>query len=94
MGQPVGQNLHTGGSHLPERDDVPVIKKYLHAMSYRRPMIVHSLVIFVGTPCRDSYYRCPRCHRTLEREFMQYCDRCGQRLDWSQWELAEVEYKK
>lgn len=68
--------------------------EYLSAISYRRPMLVHSLVIFVDTPYRDSYYRCPRCHITLAREFVQYCDRCGQCLDWSQWELAEVEYKK
>ena len=32
----------------------------------------------------DTYYPvCPGCHVTLEREYQRYCDRCGQRLDWS-----------
>jgi len=30
-----------------------------------------------------SYCFCPRCHVTLERDYQRFCDRCGQRLDWS-----------
>ena len=29
-----------------------------------------------------SYYICPRCNVTMEREFIAYCDRCGQCLNW------------
>ncbi len=32
----------------------------------------------------EGYYVCPRCGVSLEREFMAYCDRCGQRLGWEQ----------
>jgi len=31
----------------------------------------------------DGYYPvCPRCKRTMEREFQTCCDRCGQKLKW------------
>lgn len=26
---------------------------------------------------------CPRCGRTISREYQCYCDRCGQHLDWT-----------
>lgn len=29
-----------------------------------------------------SYPVCPRCNSSLDREYMHYCDRCGQRLSW------------
>ena len=28
----------------------------------------------------------------MEREYQSFCDRCGQRLDWSKYENAEVVY--
>ncbi len=38
-----------------------------------------------------SYYPvCPGCQITLEREYQNYCDRCGQRLDWSGFDTAIV----
>lgn len=48
------------------------------AESYRRPMSVTHLRQFRTT----SYYFCPRCWKTMEREYMAYCDRCGQCLQW------------
>lgn len=30
-----------------------------------------------------SYYAvCPRCAVTIDREYVSFCDRCGQRLSW------------
>lgn len=26
---------------------------------------------------------CPRCDRTLPREYVAFCDRCGQKLKWN-----------
>lgn len=26
---------------------------------------------------------CPNCSLTMEREYQNYCDRCGQKLDWT-----------
>lgn len=33
-----------------------------------------------------SYPVCPSCRSSLDREYMAFCDRCGQRLEW-------IEYK-
>lgn len=45
------------------------------------PMLVTA---FRALRSGDTYYPvCPGCHVTLEREYQSYCDRCGQRLDWS-----------
>lgn len=38
------------------------------------------------------YYLCPRCAVTLDREFQNYCDRCGQKLDWSGYRKARLIY--
>ena len=39
------------------------------------------------------YYCCPRCKITLDREFISFCDRCGQRLDWAKYERAKLRCK-
>lgn len=31
---------------------------------------------------------CPKCDCTFEREYQSFCDRCGQKLDWSGYERA------
>lgn len=36
----------------------------------------------------DSYPICPRCDTTIDREYMNFCDRCGQRLSWEDFENA------
>lgn len=51
-------------------------------MTYRVPMKVKAATIFPQFPLDDIYYHCPRCQRLLDREFMAYCDCCGQCLDW------------
>lgn len=43
-------------------------------------------------PSGTSYPICPRCDCTLDREYMQYCDRCGQRLSWERFDTAAVIY--
>ena len=56
------------------------------AESYRSPMPVTKLRKYRTT----AYYICPRCSITMEREFMAYCDRCGQCLDWKNYKKAVV----
>lgn len=51
------------------------------AQSYRRALPVREIVYFRQE--NAGYPRCPRCRCTLEREYTAFCDRCGQRLDWS-----------
>lgn len=65
---------------------------WFSAHSYRRPMMVRELMVFPDMKQETSFYVCPRCRLTIEREFMGYCDRCGQRLDWAQYEQAQIVY--
>ena len=39
-----------------------------------------------------DFPECPRCGSTMERDFQRFCDRCGQRLNWSQFDECEVKY--
>ena len=48
--------------------------------SYRLQMPVTEVMVF---PDGNGYYICPRCRITMDREFMSFCDRCGQRLGWT-----------
>ena len=61
-------------------------KQVTTAENYRIPMLVTRLRAYQTT----SFYICPRCNTTMEREFMSYCDRCGQRLDWKHYKKAIV----
>lgn len=54
-------------------------KAFKKALSYRMPMEVTDVRLHGQS---DGYPVCPRCDKTVEREFMCFCDRCGQRLDW------------
>ena len=59
------------------------------AEAYRIPLQVKKLIQFKGG---YSYPVCPRCDRSIDREYMQYCDRCGQRLGWEHLADARVVY--
>ena len=39
-----------------------------------------------------DFPKCPRCGTTMEREHQLFCDRCGQRLNWSGFDDCEVKY--
>ena len=58
-------------------------------LTYRIPMRVEDAVIRSHWPQDDIYYRCPRCQRILEREFLAYCPSCGQCLDWQSYRKAK-----
>lgn len=70
----------------------PTQLNLLLALSYRRPMLIRELMVFPNMRPMDSYYVCPRCQTTLDREFVKYCDRCGQCLDWKKYEQAKIVY--
>ena len=58
-------------------------------LTYRIPMRVETAVILPHWPHDNLYYRCPRCQRLLEREFLSYCSSCGQCLDWQSYRKAK-----
>ena len=66
---------------------------FLYSISFRLGMqVTEVMVISSGLYGETGYYVCPRCSITMEREFMAYCDRCGQRLDWKYYKKAKVIY--
>lgn len=56
--------------------------------SYRVPLLVTKIKLYLGWQL--SFPVCPKCKMTLEREYQNYCDRCGQCLDWSKFDDAEI----
>lgn len=71
-------------------------KKMLHrcrfaynAISYRKPLVVREILLFKDG---NSYPVCPRCSVSMEREYVRYCDRCGQHLSWRRFDQAEICY--
>lgn len=69
-----------------------------NVLKYRIAMPVSEVMVFRMLSHRDArsyvtgFYVCSRCKITLEREYMSYCDRCGQRLDWRKSMNAKVIY--
>lgn len=67
-----------------------VLLKLLRIFSdYRKALLVQEIMVF---PSGSGYYLCPRCHIPLDREFVSYCDRCGQHLGWKGYRKARVIY--
>ena len=74
----------------------------LRWLSWKLRRIQRSSVSFVRNPKRvmavltfqsgTSYPICPRCDCSMDREYMRYCDRCGQRLSWERYDTAAVIY--
>ena len=73
----------------PRRKASEVILDLLLSPTYRIPMTVTEIHIYRE---RCSYPLCPRCKITMEREYQSFCDRCGQRLDWNNFEDAKEVY--
>ena len=58
--------------------------------SFRVPMAVAEILLLKNG---DAYAVCPQCHRSLEREYQRFCDRCGQALDWRSYSKALIVLK-
>jgi len=69
---------------------VLVVEMLSYNLSFRLPMRVTELRVYHSFFGSTGYYKCPRCRITMEREFMAYCDRCGQRLDWDDYENVRI----
>ena len=59
------------------------------ASHYRVPMEVTRILKLKNG---DLYPVCPRCKITVDREYMKFCDRCGQRLGWAEIKDAIIVY--
>ena len=57
------------------------------ALGYRQPMQVLELARYRSG---GIFPVCPQCGSVMEREYQNYCDRCGQRLGWRKLRQARV----
>ena len=58
--------------------------------SYRTPMRVEFVYAYRSGKDTVCFPICPRCVRTMEREYQSFCDRCGQRLSWHGFNKAAI----
>ena len=59
-------------------------------IGWRVPMLVTELKVFPECRGQPAYYVCPRCGLSMEREFMSFCDCCGQWLDWRTYQNVKI----
>ena len=59
------------------------------ALEFRVPMPVTNIL---RLEYDGDFPICPRCHISLEREYMNFCDHCGQKLGWHGYKNAKVIY--
>ena len=91
----MSQILHTSMESLlvvPDRNTASVDEEkdlLGECVSYRQPLPITQLVVTSEYP-HSGYFACPRCKVTLDREFVAYCDRCGQKLAWRHYKKAEL----
>lgn len=71
---------------------IPRLPLLLEQLFYRFPMAVVEIHAFSRCRGGAAYSVCPRCGATMEREYMSFCSRCGQRLDWRRYQQAKVIY--
>ena len=64
----------------------PSMRLFMDAVTYRVPFPITKVIACANT----TYPICPRCAVSLEREYMSFCDRCGQKLNWDMFEHAKV----
>ena len=59
------------------------------APSYRIPKTVKKIRVY---PDNCFFGVCPRCNKSIDREYQDFCNCCGQMLDWSKLDEAEEEW--
>lgn len=68
-----------------KRRDYRVIRDLL----FRTPMQIEKIIRYKSG---NSYPICPRCDCPIDREYMSFCDRCGQRLSWGHEKQIQIVY--
>lgn len=61
----------------------------LFLFGFRQQMPVTEVMIYSDG---SGFYICPRCHVTMDKEFVEFCDCCGQHLGWKSYRKAKKIY--
>ena len=83
------KEIVTMNNHLltPKKSRKIPIRALMEAITYRTPLPVTKVIVHTHG---NAYPVCPRCTRSMEREYMSFCDRCGQRLSWALFDHAKI----
>lgn len=65
------------------------LSAWLDAISYRIRRPVVQIRVYHGS---EAYPMCPRCRICLDREYMGFCDRCGQHLGWKIYPMTKIRH--
>lgn len=57
-------------------------QQFFSEVYYRIEIPVRQRVYYANV---SAYPLCPRCGRSLNREFMHFCNLCGQKLGWDEY---------
>lgn len=68
---------------------IHVVYDIIIAPSYRIPKKVKKIRVH---PDNCFFGVCPRCNKSIDREYQDFCNCCGQMLDWSKLDEAEEEW--
>lgn len=60
---------------------------FLRAITYRTPRLVRRIIVYSDDA---AYLICPMCKMSLDREYIAFCDRYGQKLNWKFFDHAKV----
>ena len=82
------EKLCTGFNLTP--NDLLIASIMQRELTYRQPLAVTQIRCYRYLSGLTGFPICPRCDCTMEREYQRYCDRCGQCLDWSDFERAAL----
>ena len=74
--------------NMPKNEKLPPSEWVLRELNIRRPALVTTAIRFSGG---TDYCICPNCNVTMEREYIHYCSRCGQKLKWR---MGKIKYVK
>ena len=56
--------------------------------SHSRPMEVTATITY-SVQCHE-YSLCPNCLTPMDREYVNYCSFCGQKLAWNQYNIGKI----
>ncbi len=75
------------GLETPGKKRKYTIRLFAEAIAYRVPLPVTKVIVYADN---TAYPLCPNCSMGLEREYMSFCDRCGQKLNWDMIKHARI----
>ena len=82
------EKLCLGFQLLP--NDLLIASTPVQELLYRIPLAVTQCSGYYGRYGFVIFPICPRGCRSFEREYQFFCDRCGQKLSWSQYPHAKL----